>query len=50
MQSQVVCVLELAAIFIIVSSGESISWVREMRYLGTFFTRSRVFSCSINFW
>jgi len=52
MPSQVVCVLDHAAILIVptllVNLTNRCFWVREMRYLGIFLTRSRVFSCSIN--
>ena len=52
MPSQVVCVLDqrgdIDCANIVSLSGESIFWVREMRYLGIFLTNSRVFSCSIN--
>ena len=52
MPSQVVCVLDHAAILIVQTLllylASRLLGVREMRYLGIFLTRSRVFSCSIN--
>ena len=30
------------------SSGNSISWVNQMRYLGVFFVKSRVFKCDLD--
>ena len=30
------------------STGNSISWVNQMRYLGVFFVKSRVFKCDLD--
>jgi len=32
----------------ITSTGNSISWVNQMRYLGVFFVKSRVFKCDLD--